>query len=317
MFLIGINPFQSYLERRKSTAALTKEDMKKEIELWLVTTDHLKDGVWFREEEDFKVGMNYVAVIAAGSPVYILAFILMSNHVHFLFLGSREEAEAFIDEFKRRYSNYVRIKYGTAKFLKKNGVDIQLIPFDGESAERALAYIQMNCVAANICLHATQYPWGTGNLFFNATPPSGTRVDTLSDRERMRLTRSKTRLPGHWLIGNEGYILPSSYVRTDYVERLFRNPKRMDYFLKNSSKARLRLQSGEESQPSFKDQTLLSVLPELCFKLFGVSSFRELGDSQKTVILRQLRFRFSSNTHQLARVVGISYEEAARLMDSK
>jgi hypothetical protein len=91
----------------------------------------------------------------------------------------------------------------------------------------------------------------------------------------------------------------------------------MDYFLKNSSKARLRLQSGEENQPSFKDQTLLSVLPELCFKLFGVSSFRELGDSQKTEILRQLRFRFSSNTHQLARVVGISYEEAVRLMDSK
>ena len=34
-------------------------------------------------------------------------------------------------------------------------------------------------------------------------------------------------------------------------------------------------------------------------------------------ILRQLRFRFSSNIHQLARIAGLSYDEAARLMDSE
>ena len=204
MFLIGINPFASYLERRKGTQALTKMEMKKEIRLWLVTTDHLENELWFREEEDFKVGMNYVAVVAADSPAFVLAFILMSNHVHFFFLGTEEDSKAFIDELKRRYSNYVRLKYGTAKFLKKNKVDIQPVPLYGESAERAIAYILMNCVAANICLHPSQYPWGTGNLYFSVTSPTGTRMDTLSDRERMRWMRSKTHLPGHWLIGGEG-----------------------------------------------------------------------------------------------------------------
>lgn len=291
--------------------------MKKEIRLWLVTTDSLKDGLWFREEVDFKAGMNYVAAVVADSPVFVLAFILMSNHVHFLLLGTRKEAEAFINELKRRYSNYLRLKYGTAKFLKENHVDIELIPVENEAAERAIAYIQMNSVAANICLHCTMYRWGTGNVFFNVSPVDGIRVDSLSEREKIRLAHSKTKLLGHWLISRDGYVLPSSYVRKDYVERLFRNPGRMNYFLNTSSKARMRLESAPDAMPSFKDQTILPAIRELCEKLFGESSFKRLKDDQKTEILRQLRRRFSSNVNQLARVVGLSYDETARLLDAQ
>ena len=209
--------------------------MENNIKLWLVTTDHLEDGLWFREEQDFKVGMNYVAAVAADIPVFILAFILMSNHVHFVLVGTEEDANRFINEFKRRYSKYLQRKYGSAKFLKYNKVDVQPIPLENEAAERAVAYVIMNCVAANICSHPTQYPWGSGSVYFNATPPRGVRVDSLSKRERFRLTHSKTDLPGHWLIGDDGYVLPSSYIKTDFVEQLFRRPSRMDYFLRNSS----------------------------------------------------------------------------------
>lgn len=291
--------------------------MKAENRIWLVTTDHLEDGVWFREEQDFKVGMNYVAVLAASSPVAILAFILMSNHVHFVLLGRKEDAEAFINELKRRYSKYLQYKYGSEKALKANSVDVKLISFGEESAERAIAYVQMNCVAANICLQPTQYPWGTGNLFFNATHPKGVRLDSLSERARFRLLHTRAKLPGHWIVGEGGYILPSSYVKIDYVERIFRNPKRMDYFLRNSSKAKLRLESKDDALPSFKDEIVLAALPELCRTLFSKLSFKELSDAQKTEVLRQLRFRFSSNIHQLARVVGLSYDETARLMDTQ
>ena len=226
--------------------------------------------MWFREEQDFVTGMNYVAVLAASSPVSILAFILMSNHVHFVLLGRQREAESFINELKRRYSKYLQHKYGIEKALKNNPVDIKLIPFEEESAERALAYVQMNCVAANICLQPTQYPWGTGDLFFNAAPSKGVRLDSMSERARFRLLHTR---------------------------------------------AKLRLESKEDAQPSFRDEIVLAALPELCRTLFSKLSFQELSDAQKTEVLRQLRFRFSSNIHQLARVVGLSYDETARLMD--
>ena len=42
--------------------------------VYLLTTAHLEDHLWFREEEDFRVGMNYVAIesafFAGGVPKF-------------------------------------------------------------------------------------------------------------------------------------------------------------------------------------------------------------------------------------------------------
>ena len=77
-------------------------DMKR---IYLLSTEHLENGLWFRDEEDFKVAMNYIAILAAQRPeVVILAFILMSNHVHFLLLCREDEANRFICFFKSSYA---------------------------------------------------------------------------------------------------------------------------------------------------------------------------------------------------------------------
>ena len=291
--------------------------MNEEVEIWLVTTNHLEDGLWFPEESDFIAGMNLVAALVADLPVFVLAFILMSNHVHFVLLATRSDAEHFINEYKRRHSKYLNQKYKIEKLLKDNGVDIRPIPFGDEAPERAIAYVQMNSVAANICIHSTQYPWGSGNVFFNPSQDKGIRLDSLSGRSRIRILHSKTSMPGYWLLGEGGYILPVSYVKIDYVENLFRTAKRMDYFLRTSSKARLRLESQKEALPSFRDQLVLAALSDLCRTLFQKQSFVELTEFQKSEILRQLRFRFSSNVHQMARVTGLAYDVVARLLDAQ
>ena len=89
----------------------------------------------------------------------------------------------------------------------------------------------------------------------------------------------------------------------------------MNYFLRNSSKAKIRLAMGEESRPSFRDQTILAVLPDLCQSLFGKQSVNELSENQLVELMRQIRFRFSSNVNQIARVTGVTYERAAALLD--
>ena len=142
------------------------------LQVWLVTTDHLLEGVWFRDEEDFKMAMNLVAVLAFSFPVEILAFTLMSNHVHFVVAGSHDQTKRFIKEFKRRYSQYVRKKYGIKEFLRGNGVDIRPLEGMDEAQEWGIAYVQMNCVAANICLSPVNYPWGTGNTFPGRARPA-------------------------------------------------------------------------------------------------------------------------------------------------
>lgn len=286
--------------------------------IFLLTTEHLEDGLWFRDEDDFKVAMNYVAIEAARHPeVVVLAFILMSNHVHFLLRGRREDVIDFITKFKQRYALYYRRKYGVKEFLRRNSVDIRMIPADDEAIERAVAYVQMNCVAANICSHPSQYPWGTGSVFFCPSKPGGKRLDEYSARTRERLMHSECdQIPGEWFLSGDGYIHPGEYVAVRGVEALFRTPKRMNYFLQNSSKARKRLEAAEEHLPSFRDQIILPAVQELCRSLFLKDSFRELLADEQVEIARQIRFRFSADANQIARVCGLSYAEAARLLEA-
>lgn len=284
---------------------------------WLVSTDHLEKQLWFRDEEDFKVGMNLVAVQAHIGTAVVLSFILMSNHVHFVLKGSRNEALAFITGYKKRYSQYYGNKYGIKELLRRNNVDLQFIPLSDEAPEWAIAYVLMNCVAANICSHPSQYSWGAGNLFFNAAKPIGKPLGSMSARALKRLLHSDcSTLPREWLISEAGYILPGSYVDIKTVEACYRSAKRMNYFLSNSSKAKKRIEAADEHLPAFRDQTILTALPDLCQSLFGKPSFSALPEKDRTELVRQIRFRFSANVNQVARVCGISYEEAAKRMDS-
>ena len=284
---------------------------------YLVTTDHLETGLWFRDEKDFVAGMNFVAIQAHKSKVTVLAFILMSNHLHFVLSGSWKDVKVFIDGLKSRHSKYLHNKYGTYEFLRRNDVHIQEVSSLDEGLEKAIAYTQMNSVAANICSHPSQYPWGTGPVFFSASKRSGTRLGDLSKRARIRLLHCcEDDVPSEWLVGAEGYILPESYVDVRSVESVFRTPKRMNYFLVSSSKAKKKMETLEDNMPAFRDQIILAALPDLFRSMFQKQCFEELTSEERTESLRQIRFRFCSNVHQVARVTGLSYEEAARMLDS-
>lgn len=282
---------------------------------FLITTDHLETRLWFLDDDDFKTGMNYVATVAFMFGVRIIAFILMSNHVHFVLECTRELALRFITEFKRLYSRYLNQRHGTKELLRGNGVDIQELRLGDESLERAIAYVQMNCVAANICSHPTHYPWGCGQAFFHPAKAGGRPLGEISARAKRRMLHCAVELPGEWLLCEEGYVLPTSYLNVRYVEQLYRTPNRMNYFLHTSSKARKRVVSGETGLPSFRDQTILPAVPELCKTLFGKASFGELEREEQVELLRQLRFRFSSDVNQLARVTALTYAAAARLLE--
>ena len=278
---------------------------------WLVTTDHLTDRIWFRDEDDFKAGMNLVAVLAATVDLIIISFILMSNHVHFMLGCDRELAEEFIRRFKQKYSQYYSNKYGSCALLRDNDVDFRLLQIEDESFERGLAYIQMNSVAANICLHPSLYPWGTGNCFFNKSPLAEKRIGELSGRSRVSLLHSKLPVPANYRLDERGFVDPRSYVPVKFVESVFRTPKRMDWFMRNSSKAKRIIEA-----PSFNDQLISSAVRDLSTSLFRKSNTAELDDMQSAELFRQIRYRFSSDPAQIARVCGVPYERVCSLLQA-
>lgn len=277
---------------------------------WLVTTSHLEDRLWFRDDEDFKYAMNLVAVLSVSFPGKIICFVLMSNHVHFVLQCTRKQAEGFINKFKGMYSRYCTLKYSDSELLRDNDIDIRELSINDESFERAVAYVQMNPPVANICLEPGGYAWGTGDTFFKEHRPPYHKAGSMSARALTRLTHSKMPIPPDYLIDQRGFVAPESYVPVEYVETIFRTPNRMTYFLRSSSKAK-RMKEG----PSFKDQSVLAGLKDLCVSMFQVNEMGMLSDSQKSELVRQLRYRFSSDPNQLARVCKLSYEEVCRLLE--
>lgn len=286
------------------------------MEFYLASTSHLEDRLWFRDDEDFKIGMNYVAVIAHLTGTPVLAFILMSNHVHFVLQGSHAKAEDFVLLFKQRYSAYIQHRYGIREMLRRNDVDLTPVGGEAESLEKAIAYVMMNSVAANICAHPSQYPWGTGSLIFNQQSIQGKSLMDMSGRSCQRMLRSHVELPGNFRCSDTGYILPDSYVNIPFLESLFRTPKRLNWFLFNSSKAKARLAQTDVSLPSFRDQSLCAAIQDLCNSLFRKNAFQELSKEQKAQLVKELRRRFSSDPAQIARVAGISYEETTQFLES-
>jgi hypothetical protein len=101
-----------------------------------------------------------------------------------------------------------------------------------------------------------------------------------------------------------------------FVERCYRRASRMNYFLVNSSKAKRKIKNSDDHHPAFRDQVILAALPDLYRSLFGKQRFDDLTLAERTEALRQIHLRFCSNIHQIARVTGLAYEEAARMMDS-
>ena len=231
---------------------------------YFISTDHLEQALWFRDDQDFVAGMNYVAIVAyTHKRVVVYAFILMSNHVHFVLYGEYKDVLAFITDFKIRYSRYYGVRYGVKNMFRRNGVDIQELSSDGDDPKRVIAYTLMNCVAANICTHPSQYPWCSGDVAFQVLKPEGKRIGDYSARALRRILHTgDTDLPENWIIGERGFILPQNYMPAKAIENIFKTPKTLNYFFNTSSKAKLRL-SSDKNLPAFTDQTICKALPEL------------------------------------------------------
>lgn len=78
-----------------------------------ITSSKLEAELLFRDEEDYIYGINTLALILLlfpGGTVY--AFVLMSNHIHLVLGGPKEECEAYYDAVMHRLSLWLRKKYG-------------------------------------------------------------------------------------------------------------------------------------------------------------------------------------------------------------
>lgn len=284
------------------------------MNFFLVSTEHLENALLFQDEDDYRAAMNMVAICAFTTGVKVIAFILMSNHVHFVLMCSREDSKLFTDRFKMLYGKHFCRKYGAKNFLRRLEVDTRELYLNDDSLPRGIAYVQVNCVAANLAPSASLFPWGTGATFFNVAPASGQKLGELSRRQQHKILHTKVDLPQDYLLSSTGYVLPCSYVPVEFVESLFRSPNRYNYYLSTSSKSKRRL--DKDAAPSFSDYIVKGAIQDLTRSLFRTDNFDNLSSGQQAELIRQLQRRFSADPKQLARCSGLTLSEINRMLDA-
>ena len=95
--------------------------------VFFFTSSHLETQMLFRNDNDFKYGVNSLAACLIGSSCSLLCYCLMSNHMHLLLYGTYKDCLAYYDHLIKRLSMWLSKERGITGLLRHNDVDIQAI----------------------------------------------------------------------------------------------------------------------------------------------------------------------------------------------
>lgn len=290
---------------------------------WHFSTDgHSVDAI-FRDEEDFKDGMNRIALLTElYKKVVILAFALMDNHIHFvLYSSSRAECDKFTHEYIRRTSICISRKYGERH--KLNGIPVSCQKIDTQSyLKMAVCYVLRNPTYAGLPVSPFDYPWSSGPLMFRAADcwssacwkkEEMSKIGAMGAAEGKAFFKSHGKWNGEWRMTG-GIVFPGEYVAYEIVERLFRTHKAYLSFMGSNKEHEVESMSGRITSLSIPDQEMRQYKNEAGKEIFGTSSLRNLNTSQRIILARKLRSRYQCSVKQISRVCGLVYEEVKDLL---
>ena len=249
----------------------------------------------FKSDTDYIYGMNSIPVCAAGNQVTILAFCLMSNHVHFIVHGEEDNCRKFITQYKKRLTALTN--------LSSTNVCIKHIN-DDDYLMKAIGYVLRYPVSAGIRLMPYHYDWSSASLYFKK-PDSGRlgkKIGTLSYRSKRELLHSQTTLLDEYILTEKGLILPECYVDFEYVENLFRSPARLMYAMSRNENMEMELSGDILHKTKYSDEELSGTIKELCEETFQKSSADLLSIENRYRLAKILHKRYRLSRKQLARL---------------
>lgn len=260
------------------------------------------------DKEDFKVAHNYLALAGWKTGIEILAFVIMSNHVHIMIIcKDRNLAVRYIRSFKKLYSMYLSQKYDMSEALR--GIEDSISLIDSISYFRnCVAYILRNALCARICKRIEDYPWSSYPCYFNMQAHEGAgRISDLGIRERRMVLKTRMDLSEcPYRVNSEGMIEAKSFVRYAIVEKAFASSGK--FFLASlgtCNDAKMEYEMTCKPLVRVNDKELAEVIEALTEKRFEGKKISGLTQSQKCSIIKNIYFNNKTTIPQLSRILGL------------
>ena len=326
----------------------------KELEMnyYHLCTEGLSETVMFRDNEDYVTGINYLAVCQialnqtapnqiAPNQIEIIAFCLMSNHLHIVAKGENAILKKFIISFKRRYSMWLARKYNEHKILHRTAFTIKEIG-STEYLKQVIAYVLRNPIAAGINVSPFQYKWSSASCYFRQKDEAFRRQDETflqknealpqkngtfrqkdigGKKDQTGLTGNKIRrifktrtliFDGINIIEGEMADL-TSFVKFTEVEAIFKTSRALMYFMSKDNDNEIELEMNTLKKVSYNDSTVINAIRQICEKKFQTSQINALGIHEKCSLVKYMKKNFNSSPKQIARILSLRLQTIAQI----
>ena len=126
--------------------------------------------VTFRDAEDFRLYLRLLADLRKRAGIRILAYTLMSNHVHLVVVTTAENLSRAVQWLHGRYAAVFNRKYGRTGHLFGARFHSTLIEHDVYLLE-ATRYVHLNPVRAGVVRQPEDYPYSSYGAYVDGEGP--------------------------------------------------------------------------------------------------------------------------------------------------
>lgn len=203
--------------------------MRKTYHLCLSAGDH---GLLCRREEDYVRMVNCICIAALRTETVVLAFSVMSNHVHLCIRSY--DPEKFMKTLRYMYTRYFNSRYHRRGRLgERNHFVLEL---DGlHHILTAIAYVLRNPLHHGMSATPFGYAYTSANAIFRKA--LGKTLPLALERKSMYryLPEACDEIPSAYRMDVTGMLFPDDVIDVSEVEHLFATPRSFLYYMNRLS----------------------------------------------------------------------------------
>ena len=274
---------------------------------WHLHTPGNLTSLLFANDDDYRFAMNLMVRCLTEFPTLaVIAFEIMSNHIHIVLSGDEHIINEFFATYRKRLKRYLSTK---AQGRLSNQFQMSLKPINDLKALRdAIVYVNRNGYVVNPSHTPFSYPWGTGRYYFNDVQIAK-KLSDVSDIGIRRMFRSRNpHLPEDYRI-IDGYVSPLEYCAVKLGMAMFRNAHQYFYMISKNIEAYEKLAAELDDGEYLTDSELFTQVVKILKADYAANSLRDLTTAQKQDLARKLRSDYRSSNGQIRRILGLSQYE--------
>lgn len=280
---------------------------------WHLCTPGQQTEILCESEVDYKFFVTLLAIAAAITGVTIIAFEVMSNHIHVILSGQETACKEFFRYFKDKLKRYYS---HSGRFKDLSGFTCELIPIDSLEMMRAeIPYTNRNAYIASDNYTPFTYPWGSGYLYYNpiCTTISGQPYNSLTKREQREICQGRViELPQQYEVLN-GMILPRSFCAYKLGESMFRDAHQYFSAISKNAEAYSEIARRLGDTVFLSDEEMIGTLSYLSNKEYRERRPTMLPNNLKIELAKRMKQDYNATAGQMQRMLRLDPSIIAEL----